>query len=80
MLKTETSETPNLDALARDSVRLDDFLAAPTCSPTRAALMTGQHEFKVGITHTISYRTAIFGKWHLGETYPSRRHTHHSKT
>jgi arylsulfatase A-like enzyme len=85
-------ETPNLDALARDSVRLEDFLASPTCSPTRAALMTGQHEFKVGITHTISgrsllkpgiptlsehfqaagYRTAIFGKWHLGETYPSR--------
>ena len=85
-------ETANLDALARDSVRLEDFLASPTCSPTRAALMTGQHEFKVGITHTISgrsllkpnvptlpahfqaagYRTAIFGKWHLGETYPSR--------
>jgi arylsulfatase A-like enzyme len=85
-------ETPQLDALARDSVRLEDFLAAPTCSPTRAALMTGQHEFKVGITHTISgrsvlkpgvptlaehfqsagYRTGIFGKWHLGETYPSR--------
>ncbi len=79
-------ETPNLDALARESVRLEDFLASPTCSPTRAALMTGQHEFKVGITHTISgrsllkpnvptlpehfqaagYRTAIFGKWHLG--------------
>ena len=85
-------ETPHLDALACDSVRLEDFLAAPTCSPTRAALMTGQHEFKVGITHTISgrsvlkpgvptlaehfqaagYRTGIFGKWHLGETYPSR--------
>ena len=85
-------ETPNLDVLARESVRLEDFLASPTCSPTRAALMTGQHEFKVGITHTISgrsllkpgvptlpahfqnagYRTAIFGKWHLGETYPSR--------
>ena len=85
-------ETPNLDALARDSVRLEDFLASPTCSPTRAALLTGKHEFKVGITHTISgrsllkpkvptlpahfqaagYRTAIFGKWHLGETYPSR--------
>lgn len=85
-------ETPHLDALARDSVRLEDFLASPTCSPTRAALMSGRHEFKVGITHTISgrswlkrgvptlpehfraagYRTAIFGKWHLGETYPSR--------
>ena len=85
-------ETPYLDRLARESVRLEDFLASPTCSPTRAALMTGQHEFKVGITHTISgrsllkpdvptlpahfkaagYRTAIFCKWHLGETFPSR--------
>ena len=85
-------ETPHLDALAHESVRLEDFLASPTCSPTRAALMSGQHEFKVGITHTISgrsllkpgvrtlpahfksagYRTAIFGKWHLGDTYPSR--------
>lgn len=85
-------ETPNLDSLARSSVRLEDFIASPTCSPTRAALLTGQHEFKVGITHTISgrsllkpevptlaehfqaagYATAIFGKWHLGDTYPSR--------
>ena len=28
-----TLDTPQLDTLARDSVRLEDFLASPTCSP-----------------------------------------------
>ncbi len=33
-------KTPNIDRLARDGVRFTDFYAAPTCSPTRAALIT----------------------------------------
>ena len=33
--------TPNLDALARSSVRFTQFYATPRCSPTRAALLTG---------------------------------------
>src|SRR5688500_14188367 len=31
-------QTPNLDRLSRESVRLTDFHVSPTCSPTRAAL------------------------------------------
>ena len=31
-------KTPNLDRLARESVRLTDYHVAPTCSPTRSAL------------------------------------------
>ena len=31
-------KTPNLDRLAREGVRMDQFYAYPTCSPTRAAL------------------------------------------
>jgi uncharacterized sulfatase len=49
-------ETPNLDSLYAKSTRLTDFHVSPTCSPTRAALMTGLHEFKVGVTHTIEPR------------------------
>ena len=33
--------TPNLDALAREGVRLTNFHAAPTCGPSRSMLLTG---------------------------------------
>ncbi|TWT30211.1 Arylsulfatase precursor [Posidoniimonas corsicana] len=48
--------TPNLDRLASQSTRFTDFHASPTCAPTRAALMSGQAPFKVGVTHTIVER------------------------
>lgn len=46
-------KTPNLDRLRAESVRMTDFMVSPTCAPTRAALMTGAHEFRSGVTHTI---------------------------
>lgn len=49
-------KTPNLDRLHAQSTRLTDFHVSPTCSPTRAALMTGRAPFKNGITHTILER------------------------
>lgn len=49
-------KTPNLDRLHRESVRLEDFNVSPTCSPTRSSLLTGRHEFKNGISHTINER------------------------
>lgn len=49
-------ETPFLDEFFSKSLRLNDYHVSPTCSPTRAALMTGLHEFKVGVTHTIGPR------------------------
>ena len=48
--------TPNLDRLHQDSVRFTDFHVSPTCSPTRCSLMTGRHEFRSGVTHTILER------------------------
>ena len=45
-------ETPHLDALHARSVSFTDFHVSPTCSPTRSALMTGNHPFKNGVTHT----------------------------
>lgn len=35
--------TPNLDRLAAEGVRLNQFYAYSTCSPTRVALLSGQH-------------------------------------
>jgi arylsulfatase A-like enzyme len=49
-------ETPNLDRLHDESVRLLDFHVSPTCAPTRSSLLTGRHEFKNGISHTIFER------------------------
>lgn len=49
-------KTPHLDALHDASTRFTRFMVAPTCSPTRSALMTGRHPEKNGITHTILER------------------------
>ena len=85
-------QTPHLDRLASRSVRLTNFHVDPTCSPTRAALMTGRYSTRTGVWHTVmgrhmprpqevmlpqlfaasGYRTAMFGKWHLGDAFPYR--------
>src|SRR5262249_9067810 len=52
-------KTPNLDRLHDESVRFIDFHVSPTCSPTRSALMTGRHEFRNGVTHTIMERERL---------------------
>ena len=41
-------QTPHLDSLYRESVRLTDFHVSPLCTPTRAGLMTGQNPLRVG--------------------------------
>lgn len=84
--------TPEMDRLHDEGVRLTDFHVDPTCSPSRAALMTGQYSARVGVWLTYGnrhhlrqdettmadvfqnngYKTAIFGKWHLGDNYPFR--------
>jgi arylsulfatase A-like enzyme len=37
-------KTPNIDSLAKNGTRLTDFYAAPNCSPTRAALISGRYQ------------------------------------
>jgi arylsulfatase A-like enzyme len=83
-------QTPHIDKLHAESVRLRNFHVDPSCAPTRAALLTGKYSARVGVWDTSSgrnilrhdevtladlfkksgYRTAIFGKWHLGQNYP----------
>ena len=86
--------TPNLDAMAAEGQRWTDFyVAAPVCSPSRGALLTGMYPNRSGlygrrlnvlfpgdpyglpaetvtmaeVLNEAGYRTAIVGKWHLGD-------------
>jgi arylsulfatase len=52
-------KTPNIDRLHAEGVRFSDFHVSPTCAPTRAALLTGRHEFKNGVTHTVMERERL---------------------
>jgi len=52
-------KTPNLDRIHGQGARFTDFHVSPSCSPTRAALMSGRHEFEVGVTHTIRQRERL---------------------
>lgn len=46
--------TPALDRMAAEGVRLTQFYTpAPTCSPARAALLTGRHPLRTGITRVL---------------------------
>jgi arylsulfatase A-like enzyme len=87
--------TPQLDRLAGEGTRFTQFYVSPSCSPTRASIITGQHPSRWRIYAPVSslaanearkmphwldvtapslpralqqagYRTAHFGKWHLG--------------
>lgn len=51
--------TPNIDRLHAGGVRFTDFHVSPTCAPTRSALLTGRHEFRNGVTHTILERERL---------------------
>lgn len=42
-------ETPNIDALIREGVMLTNFHVAPTCSPTRAMLLSGTDNHIAGL-------------------------------
>ncbi len=52
-------KTPHLDALHRESVRLTNYHVDPTCSPTRAALLTGRYSSRTGVWHTIMGRSIL---------------------
>src|SRR5436190_20765581 len=49
-------KTPNIDSLARDGTKLTDFYAAPQCTPTRAALITGRYQQRVRLERAINPR------------------------
>lgn len=47
-------ETPNIDALAKSGVSFEQaYIASPTCSPSRATLVTGQHPARLKMVRHI---------------------------
>jgi arylsulfatase A-like enzyme len=42
--------TPNLDALAAESISFDQFYVSSVCAPTRASLLTGRHFLRTGVS------------------------------
>lgn len=83
--------TPNMDRVAHEGLQLTSTYSQPTCTPSRAAIMTGRIPARSGLTRPTltgespkintwasenttakilsqnGYKTAISGKWHLGE-------------
>ena len=45
--------TPNIDRLATDGIELQRYYSQPTCSPTRASLMTGLSAPRTGVLQPI---------------------------
>jgi arylsulfatase A len=75
-------QTPNIDALATEGTHFTQFyVTAPACMPSRISFLTGRH-YNYGVEDDIGmassevtlaemfgaagYRTALFGKWHMG--------------
>ena len=62
--------TPRIDQLAREGLRLTQFLVEPACTPSRAALMTGRYSIREGLSlilvpdgpNTLSARSVTMGE------------------
>ncbi|HEY7306214.1 MAG TPA: sulfatase [Bryobacteraceae bacterium] len=49
-------QTPNLDRMAAEGVHLEEFYAFPTCTPSRAALLTGRYPLRSGLVRVLAPR------------------------
>ncbi len=52
-------QTPQIDRLAAESSQLTDYHVAPTCSPTRSAVLTGHWTDRTGVWHTVNGRSML---------------------
>jgi arylsulfatase len=47
------AETPQLDKLASEGIRFQNFNVEPQCTPSRSAFMTGRHPIRSGTTKVV---------------------------
>ena len=55
-------KTPNLDRLYEDAFQFTNFHVSPLCTPTRAAIMTGQYPINNGTWATFKGRASLHHK------------------
>ena len=68
-------ETPHLDSLAKESLIFEQAYMYPTCSPSRAALLTGKQSFRTGcytvpVLERGNSNDNIFSKWTVDAEHP----------
>ena len=54
-------DTPNIDKLATEGVRLEDFYGMPVCTPSRAQLMTGRYAMRYGLQTLVIFPSHTYG-------------------
>jgi arylsulfatase A-like enzyme len=68
-------QTPNLDLIAANGVKLRSFYNNARCCPTRASLLTGQYPHTVGMGNMVSMPKALIQKGSyqgfLNDEYPT---------
>jgi arylsulfatase A-like enzyme len=57
----EDIKTPNIDTLAAEGARLNQFYSQPMCTPTRAAIMTGRYPFRYGLQTVVIPSKGTYG-------------------
>jgi arylsulfatase A-like enzyme len=68
-------ETPNVERLAARGMNFPQaYSPAPTCTPTRVALLTGKHSVRTGVTHVSGGQPPIgrAADTHMDPFYPAR--------
>lgn len=62
--------TPNLDRLAEEGLRYNNFHTTAICSATRASLLTGANHHAVGVASLVEFRTGSQnGQGHIDNAY-----------
>ncbi len=54
-------QTPYIDRLAKEGVRLESFYGEPVCTPSRAALMTGRYPMRYGLQTLVIFPSHTYG-------------------